>query len=76
MDILDAKGKLQETLQNRSGNLPQYRVVDEIGPDHDKVFTVEVFFEGKMLGRGKGQTKKNAQQNAAKEALENLDIHM
>ncbi len=76
IDIFDAKGKLQEILQNRSNNLPQYRVVEEIGPDHDKVFTIEVFFEGKMLGRGKGQTKKVAQQNAAKEALENLDTHM
>ena len=46
-----------------------YRLVEESGPEHDKVFLVEVVMEDKVLGRGKGRTKKAAEQQAAYEAL-------
>ena len=53
----------------RGPHHPVYRTVSEDGPDHDKVFTVEVFVMGESMGTGKGKSKKAAQQLAAKEAL-------
>ena len=46
-----------------------YKVIDEKGPPHNKTFFVEVKFNGLVLGRGEGKSKKQAEQNAAKEAL-------
>jgi ribonuclease-3 len=64
----DYKTALQELAQGRGLPLPEYNVVDEVGPDHDKVFVVEVKV-GSMLARGEGSSKKEAQQQAAKHAL-------
>lgn len=65
----DRKSTLQEILQ-RSGRPPaDYRLVAETGPDHKKVFLVEVWAEGNCLGRGEGKTKKEAEQQAARAAL-------
>ena len=47
-----------------------YEIVGETGPDHDKVFVAEVCHEGKVLGTGEGRSKKEAEQQAAREALE------
>jgi ribonuclease-3 len=68
----DRKSALQEFLQRR-GQLPaEYRLAGESGPDHAKVFLVEVWFEGKCLARGEARTKKEAEQKAAGQALERL----
>ena len=52
--------------------MPMYQVVEERGPDHDKIFRVEVFIDGKLLAEGEGRTKKAAEQVAAELALEHL----
>ena len=65
----DAKSRLQELSQAKDGATPTYKVVDDEGPDHDKIFTVGVYVKGKELGQGKGPSKQTAQQAAAEEAL-------
>jgi ribonuclease-3 len=68
----DHKTGLQELCQERLKTLPEYRVVSESGPDHRKEFTVELSILGEVCGRGTGRNKKEAEQRAAKEALEKL----
>lgn len=65
----DHKTRLQELLQTSSQQAPTYRVFKESGPDHEKVFTVEVVHRGQRLGLGSGRSKKEAEQKAAAEAL-------
>ena len=67
--FLDSKTNLQEYMQQNLKKEFHYRLVEESGPEHDKVFLVEVVMEDKVLGRGKGRTKKAAEQQAAYEAL-------
>jgi ribonuclease-3 len=67
---LDAKSHLQEVAQSREGHTPLYRVLSEEGPDHDKIFTVGVFVNGKLKGQGTGPSKQIGQQKAAEAALE------
>ena len=67
--LSDYKSLLQERLQAQSGELPVYRVVAEQGPDHDKIFRVEVVVDGEPLTEGEGRTKKAAEQEAAESAL-------
>ncbi len=69
---LDYKTELQELCQEKLKQLPEYRVVSETGPDHRKQFDVEVWVKGERAGRGAGRSKKEAEQKAAKEALEKL----
>ena len=69
---LDYKTDLQELCQERLKKLPEYRIVSETGPDHQKQFTVELIIKGEVYGRGSGRTKKEGEQRAAKEALEKL----
>jgi ribonuclease-3 len=64
----DYKTALQELAQGKGLPLPEYNVIDEVGPDHDKRFIVEVKV-GSLLARGEGTSKKEAQQQAAKQAL-------
>jgi len=64
----DYKTALQELAQGKGLQLPEYNVVDEVGPDHDKRFVVEVKI-GNHSARGEGSSKKEAQQEAAKHAL-------
>ncbi len=66
---IDAKSKFQEVAQERDGITPHYEVLEEVGPDHDKVFTVGVFLGKKELGRGNGASKQAGQQAAAADAL-------
>jgi ribonuclease-3 len=68
----DAKTRLQELAQARGWELPAYAVIEEVGPDHDKRFTVEVRLQGGVAGCGTGRTKKSADQAAASEALARL----
>jgi ribonuclease-3 len=63
------KGELQELLQARSTEAPQYHVVSTSGPDHDRVFECTVQHEGKELARGSGKSKKEAESAAALAAL-------
>lgn len=65
----DYKTLLQECIQKVSANPIHYEVVSEEGPDHDKHFHVEVYHEEKCLGSGIGKSKKEAEQDAAKKAL-------
>lgn len=64
----DYKTALQELAQGRGLQLPDYHVVDEVGPDHDKTFIVEVKV-GSLTARGEGSSKKEAQQQAARHAM-------
>ncbi len=71
---INYKSVLQEHVQSEQKTHPQYRVTSEDGPDHEKVFTVDVMVGRKVLGRGKGKNKKRAQQEAARAALQSLDL--
>lgn len=66
---VDAKTRLQELTQGRGLDLPEYRLLGEEGPDHDKTFTVECRIAGAPAGSGRGGTKKLAEQRAAAAAL-------
>ena len=68
----DYKTVLQEKLQIHGDVKIEYIIIKESGPDHDKTFEAEVKYNGKILAEGKGNTKKEAQMQAAKKALENL----
>lgn len=65
----DRKSALQEFLQRSARPPAEYRLVEERGPDHRKIFQVEVWADGNCLGRGEGSTKKEAEQQAARTAL-------
>jgi ribonuclease III len=65
----DYKTPLQEKVQSRFRTSPQYLVVKEEGPDHMKRFEVEVHINGSCVGRGHGRSKKEAEQDAARQAL-------
>lgn len=69
---MDPKSKFQEMAQERSGHTPAYKVLEESGPDHDKVFVVGAFVGNKLLGQGSGSSKQAAQQMAAEAALKEL----
>jgi len=69
----DFKSALQEHLHNLGRPEPVYRVVDEIGPDHRKTFVVQVIIRGEVVAESTGKTKKEAQQSAARLALESLN---
>lgn len=66
---MDPKSHLQELAQSQDGSTPEYRVLSEEGPDHDKTFTVGVFVAGKLRGQGEGSSKQAGQQRAAEAAL-------
>ncbi|MBR4682524.1 MAG: ribonuclease III [Elusimicrobiaceae bacterium] len=68
-DSQDFKSLLQERLQKTGPETPVYEVIQTVGPEHDKIFTVRVSLAGKELGIGKGHNKKLAEQAAAQNAL-------
>jgi len=70
--VQDAKSALQELLHSRHLPSPGYRVLEEHGPEHRKEFLIGVFVQGRELGRGRGKSKKEAEQRAAYEALGKL----
>ena len=70
--IRDFKTALQELVQRESGQVLTYHLLGESGPDHAKVFSVAVELNGKPLGAGEGRSKKEAEQAAAKAAVEKL----
>ena len=65
----DPKSHLQEVSQSVDGMTPQYRVLEETGPDHDKIFTLGVYVGPTLMGQGVGPSKQSAQQKAAEAAL-------
>ena len=69
----DYKTALQELVQRESGQSLSYRLIGEKGPDHDKVFAMEVLLNGQPLGTGQGRSKKEAEQAAAKAAVGKLE---
>ena len=70
--VRDFKTALQELVQRESGRVLSYRLMGESGPDHAKVFSVEVDLNGRPIGAGEGRSKKEAEQNAAKAAMAKL----
>ena len=64
----DYKTLVQELTQAQLGITPEYRIVHESGPDHDKTFQAEIVLGGKSIGQGTGHSKKESEQAAAKEA--------
>ncbi|MEA3355279.1 MAG: ribonuclease III [Patescibacteria group bacterium] len=74
IQITDYKSKLQEFWQLKLKTAPVYKLVKAIGPDHQKTFTVNVLLKNKVMGKGIGKSKQEAQQFAAKNALEKNKI--
>ncbi len=72
---VDHKSGLQELIQKRHKRPPDYEIVSESGPEHEKLFTVRVHLGKKTLGVGSGKNKKEAQQAAAKNAMDYLSTH-
>lgn len=71
---MPAKNVLQEYYQDKFKRLPRYEVLEEDGPEHDKVYVVGVFDEQNLLAKGTGKAKKQAEESAAQLALQHLDI--
>jgi len=69
----DRKSALQEFLQGRGRPPAEYRLTGESGPDHQKLFLIEVWVNGELMAEGEGATKKEAEQRAARSALEKLE---
>lgn len=65
----DSKSELQEVVQSKFRKAPIYKVVSEVGPEHAKIFTVEVTVNSNVMGTGQGKSKQVAEQEAAREAL-------
>ena len=72
--IFDYKTTLQEAVQKQYRCLPKYRLIDESGPEHEKVFRVSVQIDGELYGEGEGRSKKEAEINAAREALGRMNV--
>jgi ribonuclease-3 len=73
-EVNDFKTKLQEVIQSKYKKRPIYVISGYFGPEHRKIFLVKVCFRGKVLGKGKGTSKKEAEQQAAREALEKMNF--
>lgn len=72
--VKDYKTMLQEVVQRNPGEIVEYVLVGETGPDHDKRFEVEVHLNSNVIGKGIGKSKKGAEQEAAREALELMGL--
>ena len=70
----NAKAILQEYTQSVNKTTPVYEVVDTIGPQHDRTFIIEVSFNGEVIARGEGKSKKDAEQQAAYEACRKFEV--
>ncbi|MBI5405928.1 ribonuclease III [Candidatus Kaiserbacteria bacterium] len=68
----DAKSRFQESAQEKRGITPAYETLSEVGPDHDKRFTVGVFIGSSEIARGEGNSKQEAEQSSAQNALEKM----
>ena len=72
--LIDSKNLLQQWAITRLGENPHYRIINESGPDHAKLFTAEVRLQGKVYGVGQGRRKQEAEKQAAEEALHKLGV--
>ncbi|MCL2461726.1 MAG: ribonuclease III [Defluviitaleaceae bacterium] len=72
--VTDYKTYLQEVLQRDNKESAVYAIVNETGPDHEKIFTASVSFNGEVLGTGEGKSKKDAEQKAAYYAIQKLNV--
>lgn len=72
--LIDAKTKLQEDIQSEYREAVKYELIDEYGPAHDRTFEVQVTFNGLVLGRGIGKSKKAAEEAAARDALSKRSV--
>ena len=70
LETNDFKSQIQEIIHKKYKSQPDYILVDTKGPDHDRIFTIKITLQGKELATGKGKKKKEAEQVAAKNALE------
>jgi ribonuclease-3 len=68
---IDAKSSFQEKAQEHENTTPSYKTLHESGPDHDKKFTIGVYIGNDLVGQGAGQSKQDAEQEAARNALSN-----
>lgn len=66
---IDAKSRFQEISQDKLGLTPRYEVLDAIGPDHHRIFTMGVYLDQELIAKGEGTSKQKAEQSAAEEAL-------
>lgn len=71
-ELKDAKSLLQEKVQEELKQTPIYKTLKEEGPDHDKTFTVGVYAQGKLLAKEEGKSKQEAEEQAARTALEKI----
>jgi ribonuclease-3 len=69
---IDAKSRLQELAQEKIGSTPNYQLIHDEGPDHDKIFTMGAYIADRIVGKGKGSSKQSAEQEAATDALKRL----
>lgn len=74
LSLLNPKAMLQEYTQGKTKELPEYKLIAEIGSDHNKTFTYEVLYDSKSIGKGSAKSIKQAQQEAAKDALIKLNL--
>jgi len=65
----DYKSMLQQFVQQEHGDILEYKLVNESGPAHDRVFETEAYLNNNVIGKGIGKSKRESEQNAAKEAL-------
>lgn len=69
---IDSKSKFQEIIQERRGTTPHYKTEEVSGPDHDRSFVVGVYVDDKLIAKGEGKSKREAETAAATEALEKI----
>ena len=74
--VTDYKTRLQEIVQQNPDEHLSYVLAAEAGPDHDKTFTVEVYLNSNCIATGEGHSKKKAEQDAARKALELMGVHL
>lgn len=67
---VDPKSNFQELSQEKAGITPSYKVLSEVGPDHEKIFEVGVYLKTELVAKGKGTSKQEAQEDAAKNGIE------
>jgi ribonuclease III len=72
LSLKSPKSRLQEYTQRRSGERPDYRLVEASGPDHEKSFHIEVWVDGEVLGIGEGPSRRTAETSAAAQAIEHI----
>jgi ribonuclease-3 len=74
MHTIDPKSRLQEFTQSQGWGIPKYVMAQAEGPDHAKIFEIEVHIAGKCMGKGSGPSKHIAQQAAAQQAMRNIEM--